>query len=239
LKRRNTRWQKPGWRWLRRLLLWPVAAIVGYWLFALIAYRFINPLFTPLMVIRSIDNREWVDYNSVNIEAVNAVLPRSVIASEDSRFCQHHGIDFDAVGDALEDYESRGRLRGASTITMQVARNIFLWNGGGVVRKILEAPLALLLDAAWSKQRIIEVYLNIAEWGDGIFGAEAAAQKYFRKPTRLLTATEAAYLTAVLPNPIRWSPARPTNYIQSRANIIQRRVGQLNSAQVGCLKTGR
>ena len=191
------------------------------------------------MVIRAVDNREWVDYDSIYIEAVSSVLPRSVIASEDSRFCLHHGIDFDAVGDAFEDYENRGRLRGASTITMQVARNIFLWNGGGVVRKVLEAPLALLLDAVWPKRRIIEVYLNIAEWGDGVFGAEAAAQKYFRKPARLLTATEAAHLTAVLPNPIRWNPARPTAYIQQRAGIIQRRVGQLNSTQVACLNSHR
>ena len=220
-------------------MLWPIAAIFVYWLIALIAYRFLNPPFTPLMVIRSTTNREWVEYDPVNLDVVMPALARSVVASEDSRFCLHHGIDFDAVGDAFEDYESRGRLRGASTITMQVARNVFLWNGGGVVRKILEAPLALLLDAVWPKRRIIEVYLNIAEWGDGVFGAEAAAQTHFHKHARQLTAMEAAQLTAVLPNPIRWNPARPTAYIQQRANIIQRRVGQLNAAQVGCINLRR
>jgi monofunctional biosynthetic peptidoglycan transglycosylase len=220
-------------------VLWPLTIIFGYWLIALVAYRFLNPPLTPLMVIRSIDNRAWVQYHPAYLETINPVLLRTIIASEDSRFCLHHGIDFDAVGDALEDYENRGRMRGASTITMQVARNVFLWNGGGIVRKILEAPLALLLDAAWPKRRIIEVYLNIAEWGDGVFGAEAATQINFHKPARQLTTAEASRLTAVLPNPIRWSPARPTAYIQQRANIIQHRVGQLNAAQVQCLNAHR
>lgn len=238
-RKTNSRWQKPGWALLRRLLLWPLYGVLGYWLFALVAYRFFNPPLTPLMILRSIDQREWIQHQSTGLNAISAPLVRAVIGAEDSRFCQHHGIDFDAVGDALSDYENHGRLRGASTITMQVARNVFMWNGGGAVRKIIEAPLALLLDAVWPKRRIIEVYLNIAEWGDGVFGAEAAAQIHFHKSAHALTAKEAARLASVLPNPIRWNPARPTPYINQRTSIIQNRLGQLGPQQISCLQSGR
>jgi monofunctional biosynthetic peptidoglycan transglycosylase len=159
-----------------------------------------------------------------------------VVAAEDGRFCSHNGIDFDAVGDAMADYEERGRLRGASTISMQVARNVFLWTGGGVVRKAIEAPLALALDALWPKRRVMEVYFNIAEWGPGIFGAEAAAQHYFHKPAAALSSFEAARLAAILPNPLRWSAAQPTAYIEHRAGVIQTRMLQLNRTQTACLK---
>lgn len=239
MKRKKSRWQKPGWKILRRLLLWPLYGVLGYWLFAFVVYRFINPPLTPLMVLRSIDQRGWVHHRSVGLDAISAPLVRAVIAAEDSRFCQHHGIDFDAVGDALADYEHRGRLRGASTITMQVARNVFMWNGGGALRKIVEAPLALLLDAVWPKRRIVEVYLNIAELGDGVFGAEAAARIHFHKPARALSAREAARLAAVLPNPIRWNAARPTPYIHQRTSIIQNRIGQLGPLQVNCLQRSK
>jgi monofunctional biosynthetic peptidoglycan transglycosylase len=143
-----------------------------------------------------------------------------------------------AVSDAIEDYQNKGRMRGASTITMQVSRNVFLWNGG-VVRKALEIPLALLLDATWPKRRIIETYLNIAEWGDGAFGAEAAARRYFNKPANQLTAAEAARLAVILPNPIRWSAIRPTQYIRTRTTIVERRMRQLGSPQTRCLESGR
>lgn len=237
--KKSTRWQKPGWRLVRRLLWWPLLAIMLYWAFALIMYRFLNPPLTPLMVIRSVHNGALVQHRSADLAQINPTLVHAVIASEDSRFCTHRGIDFDAVGDAIEDYGNGGRLRGASTITMQVARNIFLWNGGGAVRKLLEAPLALLLDAVWPKRRIIEVYLNVAEWGDGVFGAEAAARIHFRKSARDLTAREAARLASVLPNPIRWSASRPTSYIHYRTGIIQRRIGQISAQQVRCLRQAR
>ncbi|MET0379552.1 MAG: monofunctional biosynthetic peptidoglycan transglycosylase [Spongiibacteraceae bacterium] len=239
MKRKKSRWQKSGWKVLRRLLLWPLYCILGYWLLALVVYRFVNPPLTPLMVLRSIDQREWVQHQSVGLAAISPPLVRAVIAAEDSRFCQHHGIDFDAVGDALADYESSGRLRGASTITMQVARNVFMWNGGGAVRKIVEAPLALLLDAVWPKRRIVEVYLNIAELGDGVFGAQAAARIHFHKPASALTIKEAARLAAVLPNPIRWNAARPTSYINQRTGIIQNRIGQLGPLQTTCLQLNK
>lgn len=236
MAQQHSRWQKPGWRLLRRLLLWPLGIALAYWLFALTAYRFIDPPLTPLMLLRSVERGALIEHRSVALADISPALVRAVIAAEDSRFCRHHGIDFDAVGDALADYERRGRLRGASTITMQVARNIFLWNGGGALRKALEAPLALLLDAAWPKRRIIEVYFNIAEWGDGVFGAEAAAQLYFRKPARGLSAREAARLASVLPNPIRWHAARPTPYLNQRTAIIQVRLAQVSARQMQCLR---
>ncbi|BBK36541.1 monofunctional biosynthetic peptidoglycan transglycosylase [Allostella sp. ATCC 35155] len=204
-------------------------------LLATVAYRWIDPPVTPLMVIRWVGGAA-IDHRPVALEAVAPALPRAVIASEDNRFCTHGGIDFAAVQDALDEHEETGRLRGASTITMQVARNLFLWPGGGWFRKALEAPLALAIDAAWPKRRVMEVYLGIAEWGDGVFGAEAAARRHFDKPAARLSRTEAARLAAVLPNPRRWNAARPTAYIQRRAATIDRRSDQIGAEAVACLK---
>ncbi len=225
-RRFSFRWR----RWLLLLLLLPFA----FWLLTLLLWRVVLPPATPLMVIRSIEAGKWVDYRPQRFDRIAPVLARTVVAAEDGRFCQHAGIDFDAVEDAVNDYRERGRLRGASTITMQVARNLFLWDGGGVVRKALELPLALLLDATWSKRRIIEVYLNIAEWGPGIFGAEAAAQHYFNKPAAQLNNYEAARLAAVLPSPRRWSVVNPGAYVAARSNTLRLRAGQIGGVQVSC-----
>lgn len=219
------------WRW-RRWLLLVLSLPFLFWFLTLFLWRFFLPPATPLMVIRSVEAGHWIDYRPQRLERIAPVLPRTVVAAEDSRFCQHAGIDFSAVEDAFNDYRERGRLRGASTITMQVARNLFLWDGGGVVRKALELPLALLLDATWPKRRILEVYLNIAEWGPGIFGAEAAAHHHFNKPASQLNAAEAARLAAVLPSPQRWSASQPSGYVVSRSNTLRARAGQLGGAQI-------
>ena len=142
----------------------------------------------------------------VSIESISPALSKAVIASEDQRFCTHWGVDFIELQSVLSD--RGGPSRGASTISMQVAKNIYLWPGRSYLRKALELPLALLLDLLWGKKRMIEIYLNIAEWGRGIFGAEAAAQFYFKKHASELTSDEAARLAASLPNPIRRNPAR-------------------------------
>jgi monofunctional biosynthetic peptidoglycan transglycosylase len=163
-------------------------------------------------------NREWVP-----IERISPNLIHAVIAAEDSRFCQHIGIDFDALSDAIEDNQSGGRRRGGSTLTQQTAKNVFLWNGGGYARKAVEAWFTLYIDTVWTKRRIMEVYLNIAEWGDGIFGAEAAAQARFGKPASELTLREAALLAAVLPSPNKWRVNPPGSYVQSRARTLQQR----------------
>jgi monofunctional glycosyltransferase len=213
-----------------------LAGLLLFWLGGLLLFRYVNPPITATMLIGLFEHRVALKQRSVSLNNISPLLQRAVIASEDGRFCAHNGIDFNAVEEAMDDYGESGKLRGASTVSMQVARNVFLWTGGGVARKILEAPLALALDAFWPKRRILEVYFNIAEWGPGIFGAEAAAQRYFHKPAAALSSIEAARLAAVLPNPIRWNAARPTAYIERRTGIIQTRMLQLNRNQLACLR---
>ena len=189
----------------------------------ILVYRFVPAPLTPLMVLRSIEgeglDKQWVDY-----EQLSPTLRRAVIASEDARFCTHHGFDWTEIDAALSDYQAGERLRGASTITQQTAKNLFLWPGGWL-RKIVEIYPTMLLELLWPKRRILETYLNIVEWGPGLYGAEAASRDYFGRPARLLTAPEAALMAAVLPNPRRWSPAKPTEYIRSRAATILARMG--------------
>jgi len=222
-------------KFIKKIFFLFFGSILFLWLAGLLLFRFFSPPITLTMIISAFENQHWIKHDSVSIKKISPHLQRAVIASEDGRFCMHNGIDLDAVQDAVEDYQEKGKLRGASTISMQVSRNVFLWTGGGAVRKVLEAPLALSLDAAWTKRHILEVYLNIAEWGPGVFGAEAAAQYYFRKPASNLSANEAARLAAILPNPIRWSAAKPTPYIFGRVATIQKRMGQLSGAQIQCV----
>lgn len=218
---------------LLRLALLAAGFVLAFWLLGLVAYRWIDPPATPLMGLRALAG-ETIRYRPVPLDKVARPLALAVVASEDARFCLHVGIDFGAVREALEDYEESGRLRGASTITMQVARNLFLWPGGGVVRKALEAPLALAIDLLWPKRRILEIYLGIAEWGPGIFGAEAAARTHFNRGAAELGIVQSARLAAVLPSPNRWSPVQPSAYVLGRAGTIQARLGQLSPAQTAC-----
>ena len=219
---------------LIRPLRWLGIAILVFWLGGMLLYRFVDPPATPLMLIRSIERGAWISYRPVAFGAMAPALGRAVVASEDSRFCLHHGIDFEAVQDALDEYDETGRLRGASTITMQVARNLFLWPGGGFLRKAIEAPLALLLDAAWPKRRILDVYLNIAEMGPGLFGAQAAAAAHFDRPAARLSEAEASRLAAILPNPRHWDAGRPNAHVLRRAGIIRARMAQLARQQTAC-----
>jgi len=222
-------------KFLKKLVL-IVIGIAALWFFCgLLLFRFVNPPATLTMLISAVENRRWVKHDNMPLTKISSHLQRAVIAAEDGRFCLHHGIDFGAMQNAVDDYRDGGKLRGASTISMQVARNVFLWTGGGFVRKVIEAPLALALDAVWPKARVLEIYLNIAEWGPGIFGAEAAAKYYFRKPAASLTPREAARLAAILPSPVRWNAAKPTRYVEQRTNVIQRRMQQLNGAQRACV----
>jgi monofunctional biosynthetic peptidoglycan transglycosylase len=220
---------------LKKILLVVLGIALLWFIGGLLLFRFVNPPVTLTMLISAAKNQRWVTHQDVPLEKVSSSLQRAVIAAEDGRFCAHHGIDFGAVQAALGDFQENGKLRGASTISMQVSRNVFLWTGGGFVRKVVEAPLALALDAVWPKSRVMEIYLNIAEWGPGVFGAEAAARHYFRKPAAALTPREAARLAAILPNPIRFSASKPTRYVEQRTNIIERRMRQLNSVQRACI----
>ena len=148
----------------------------------------------------------------------------AALASEDARFCQHWGFDFAAIEEAWDEHEAGERLRGGSTITQQTAKNLFLLPDQSWVRKIIEIYPTVLLELLWPKRRILETYLNIIEWGPGIYGAEAAAAHYFNRPALGLTPHEAALMAAVLPNPRRWSPAKPTPYIERRAATILARM---------------
>ncbi len=152
----------------------------------------------------------WVDRQWKPLEEISPDLVRSVITSEDSKFCEHDGVDWEALGTQIEILSDGETPRGASTLTMQTAKNLFLWNDRSFVRKGLELPLALMLDAMLTKRRIMEIYLNVAEWGEGIFGAEAAAHAWFGVPASELTRTQAARLATALPNPLERNPAKPS-----------------------------
>lgn len=193
-----------------RVLVFALKACLGFWvtLVALVAlFRFVDPPGSALMAIHAVQgkpvNRQWVP-----LERISPHLVRAVVVAEDNRFCEHRGVDWRELQDAWERSED-GVARGASTITMQVAKNLFLWPARSYIRKVIEIPLAITIDAIWPKRRIIEVYLNIAELGPGVFGAEAAARHHFRKSAARLEPVEAALLAASLPNPIQRNAGRP------------------------------
>jgi monofunctional biosynthetic peptidoglycan transglycosylase len=193
---------------------------------AVAAYRFLPPPVTPLMLIRAVEGapirQRWVP-----LAQISPWLARAVVASEDARFCLHHGFDLEEIGAALERFRAGGRLRGASTISQQTAKNILLWPGGGFLRKGIEAYITELLELGWPKSRILEVYLNVIEWDDGVYGAEQAAEVHFHKPAAGLTRREAALLAAILPNPRALSAERPSRYIEERVATIEARMGQV------------
>jgi monofunctional biosynthetic peptidoglycan transglycosylase len=190
-----------------------------------LAYRVVTPVST-LMLGRWL-TLQPVARDAVPLDAVGPALPLAVLASEDARFCRHGGVDWDALRTVLDEADEDGPSRGASTIAMQTAKNLFLWPSRSYVRKGMEIPIALYLGVVWPKRRIMEVYLNIAEWGEGVFGAEAAARRYFGKRARDLSRREAALLATALPNPILRNPARPWRRHQA---LAQRLVGRMEGA---------
>jgi monofunctional biosynthetic peptidoglycan transglycosylase len=211
---------------VRRILLIGLLIVLLAPPVLLLIYRFLPVPITPLMVIRLIEG-EGLDRTWVPLAAIAPALPRAVVAAEDNRFCEHFGFDWPALEGQIDALLAGERVRGASTITMQTAKNLFLWPGRDLVRKALEAWLTPQVELLLPKRRIVEVYLNVAEFGPGIYGAEAAARAYFGKPARDLSAREAALLAAILPSPRDWSPVRPTRYIQGRARTIRTRIEQL------------
>lgn len=202
-------------KWLARLA-WRVGLVfVGFSVVVVAAFRWLDPPTTAFMVqARAQDVRIY--HHWVPLERIAPVLQTAVIAAEDQRFAEHHGLDGEAISDAVEEGLAGGRLRGASTITQQTAKNLFLWPGRNYLRKGMEAWFALLMDAAWPKPRILEIYLNVAEFGEGVYGAHAAAAVYFGKPPAKLNAEEAALLAAALPSPRRLDPAAPGDYLRRR-----------------------
>ena len=186
---------------------------------AVLVLRFVPPPFTAMMLEQPRPIRE-IQYEWRDRRELAATVVRAVIASEDQRFLAHHGFDFDQLQIALDEHRAGDELRGASTITQQVAKNLFLWSGRSFVRKGLEAYFTVLLEACWPKQRILEVYLNVAELGDGVFGVEAAARRFFGVSASALSAEQAALLAAVLPNPRKLLADRPSSYVRSRQSWI-------------------
>ena len=225
-----------AFRRVLRIALRLVLAVLLFWTALLLAYRWLDPPLTPLMALRLAEGH-GLAHRSVALAAIAPALPRAVIAAEDNRFCRHGGIDWQAVEQAIGEWRDGAPLRGASTVTMQLARNLFLWPGGGFARKAVEAPLALALDFAWPKRRIVEVYLNVVEFGPGIYGAEAAARRHFNRAAMQLSGRQAALLAAVLPNPRERNAGRPSAYVAGRAADIQARIGQLGPL-LDCLDAG-
>ena len=211
-----------------RLLLLSGAAFLLLSIAAVVTLRFVDPWTSAFMVDARVTS--WFDrdprplklqYRWRDYDAISRQLALAVVAAEDQRFPDHHGFDFRQIRKAMDDAGRGRRSRGASTISQQVARNLFLWSGRSWVRKGLEAWFTVLIEALWPKQRVLEVYLNIAEFGRGIYGAEAAAQAFFRKPAARLTRAEAARLAAVLPNPKQRRADAPSRYVLRRQQEIE------------------
>ncbi len=202
----------------------------------ILLYRVVPVPGTPLMVLRAIEGAGW-EYSWRPIDRIAPVLARAALAAEDQSFCTHHGFDTKALREAWEDYleDDGGTLRGGSTISQQTAKNLLLWPGRDWVRKGLEAWLTIYIEALWPKQRIMEVYLNVVEWGRGVYGAEAAAKHHFGKTAATLSPSEAARLAAVLPSPLRWSASKPGPYVLRRSETLQGRAARLGEL-AACLK---
>ncbi|GAB5467214.1 MAG: monofunctional biosynthetic peptidoglycan transglycosylase [Rhodospirillales bacterium] len=225
------RWRNLG-RWLLHLAIAVLILLPCLWL---VAHRWIPVQVTPLMVIRWLDGADW-QHDWVAFEEIDRDLIAAVIASEDNRFCQHRGVDWGAIQQAQAEVEQgqRASPRGASTLSQQTIKNLLLWPEKSRTRKALELTYVTLLEALWTKLRILETYLNIVEFGPGIYGAEAAAQHYFGVRANALTPRQSALLATALPNPLARNPAKPSTSHAARASRIERRMRSLEG-HLGCL----
>jgi len=227
------RFRLPNTTWLRRVILFVIAlAVMPYLLIPVYALPFTRPVSTlmlsELFLLRGYD-RQWV-----NIEDISPNLVRAVMMSEDGQFCFHGGVDWRQMRGVVQDALDGEATRGASTIPMQTAKNLFLWNGRSFIRKGLELPLALAEDFIWPKWRLMEIYLNVAEWGPGIYGAEAAAQYHFKVPAAKLSARQAALLAVALPNPHTRVASKPGRGMQRLAGVVERRA-RASSDYIKCI----
>ncbi len=213
---------------------WIVILFFGSSLFFVILYKYVEVPYSPLMFIRCIEqladgkkmqlHHEWVD-----IEDISKHLPTAVWASEDQRFFEHHGFDFEAIRTAIDEHNAGKRQRGASTISQQTAKNVFLWSSSTWTRKALETYFTILIEFFWSKERIMEVYLNTIEMGDGIYGAQAVAQINFGCDAADLSLQQATLIAASLPNPLKFDSARPSRYMYRRQSWIIRQIRNLGT----------
>lgn len=218
------------WFWLKRGLI----TLVGVWLLGIVTFAFLPVPFSAVMVERQLGAWLSGDFGYVahsdwvSMEDISPQMALAVMAAEDQKFPEHWGFDVAAIEKALSHNERRPtRIRGASTLSQQTAKNLFLWDGRSWLRKGLEAGLTAGIELVWTKRRILTVYLNIVEFGDGVFGVEEASQRFFNKPANRLTASEAALLAAVLPNPHRFKANAPSGYVVQRQQWIMRQMRQL------------
>ncbi|MBJ8960132.1 MULTISPECIES: monofunctional biosynthetic peptidoglycan transglycosylase [Citrobacter] len=226
--------RKGATAFLRRLFLRAVIVLAVFWGGGIALFSVMPVPFSAVMIERQLG--AWIQGNFgyvahsdwVSMDEISPWMGLAVIAAEDQKFPDHWGFDVSAIEKALAHNErNENRIRGASTLSQQTAKNLFLWDGRSWVRKGLEAGLTLGIETVWSKKRILTVYLNIAEFGDGVFGVEAASQRYFHKPASRLSPSEAALLAAVLPNPLRFKASAPSGYVRSRQAWIMRQMRQL------------
>jgi monofunctional biosynthetic peptidoglycan transglycosylase len=208
---------------IKKLLLW----FFGLSILSVIVFRFVPVPVTPLMISRSIETRTWWNHDWVPIEEISPNLQWAVVASEDQNFLTHNGFDFQAIEKAIEHNKKSKRIRGASTISQQVAKNVFLWQGRSWVRKGLEVYFTFLIELFWSKERIMEVYLNSIEMGNGVYGAEAASKYWYGKSAKKLTQREAAGIAAILPNPRKFRARNSSPYIERRKDHIVRQMNNI------------
>lgn len=215
---------------IRRLFRWLGLVVLAWCLLSLllvVPFRWLPVPSTSFMIQSWIGESARPDYRWVAYERISPHMALAVIAAEDQRFPTHNGFDTHEIRRALADYRAGKPLRGASTISQQTAKNLYLWPGRSAPRKLIEAWLTLLIEHTWPKQRILEVYLNVAQFGDNLFGVEAASQHYFGKSANSLDAAEAALLAAVLPAPGRYRVSAPSEHVRSRQRWIQRQMNQL------------
>ncbi|MFV8341357.1 monofunctional biosynthetic peptidoglycan transglycosylase [Flavobacterium sp. XS2P39] len=218
-------------RFLFKVFLW----FIGLSLFFVVLFKFVPVAFTPLMVIRAIENKMagkeiFFSHDWESLDNISVNLQKAVIASEDGTFLKHNGFDFVAMQKAYKSNERGRRIKGGSTISQQTAKNVFLWQGRSYLRKGLEAYFTVLIETIWGKKRIMEVYLNSIEMGDGVYGAQAAAEHWYRKDASNLTPMQAAGIAAILPNPRKYSATSSSSYINRRkAKIVRvmRHVGRI------------
>jgi len=225
-------------KFLFRFLKYFLILFFGSSIFFVVLYRFVNPPITPLMLIRCVDqvfsgeslqlHKDWK-----SLDEISPQLQLAVVASEDNRFLEHSGFDMEAIkkAEAYNEKKKGKKVRGASTISQQTAKNVFLWPDRTWVRKGLEVYFTFLIETVWGKKRIMEVYLNVIEMGNGIYGAEAASQKYFHKPASALSREQAALIAAILPNPRKWDPEHPTAYMLSREHWILWNMGNVGKVE--------
>jgi monofunctional biosynthetic peptidoglycan transglycosylase len=218
-----TRWVKFCWKYLR----WAILGFLVFSMVGVITYSFVRPPFTLLMFSRAIEQISdsksvKIKHDWVSIDDISPHLVLAAVAAEDNNFTSHFGVDFQAIKKAQKYNERKKgkRIRGASTITQQTCKNVFLWSSRSYIRKGFELYFTFLVETVWSKKRIMEVYLNMIEMGDGIYGAQAASMAYFKKPAKDLTRKEAAMIVAAFPNPRKYNVTKPSSYLQKRQQKI-------------------